>query len=697
MTRFISALLFVFFMAPGPAHAMASDWQQDDVVKVRLISDVNGVGQDTTVSLGLEVQMAPEWHTYWRSPGAAGLPPQIDWTNSQSDTGNFNSAALLYPAPKRYTAYGLETIGYKDHVVFPIDAKLRMPGKPLNVDATLDLLVCSAICVPKNFHLQLMIPTGAAAESPEAALIKQFRDQIPGGVDTSGLVLKSITNDGHSLTIDFESNFPLTNPDIFIENDRNISFAAPATTLGANNLSVRFVVKPADTLPDGTTLAGMPLTLSVINGDYALEQHVIAPTVTAAVQATPIEAPSLPLGLAMLFAILGGLILNLMPCVLPVLSLKLLGVVSHGGRDIRVVRHSFLVTAAGIVFSFLVLAAVTLLLRSLGLAFGWGVQFQQPMFLVFLILLLTFFAANMWGLLEIHMPRFFADNLDKDYHPKLAGDFATGAFATLLATPCSAPFLGTAIGFALIAGAQTIFLIFLALGFGMALPYLAIAIWPRFATTLPKPGAWMTKLRHLLGWALGLTALWMLWVLAAQIPWRLAVFVGLSMAGIILLLALRKTEVSRKLVRIGLIDFVAVAVLVTFAGSWTPKPVAVNVDPLWLPFDRAAIAADVEEGKMVFVDVTADWCLTCKANMKFVLTRDPVAQRLFHDDVVAMQANWTSPDPAITDFLHQHGRFGIPFNIVFGPGAPNGLVLPELLTPKAVMDGLDKASKTAEP
>jgi suppressor for copper-sensitivity B len=385
-----------------------------------------------------------------------------------------------------------------------------------------------------------------------------------------------------------------------------------------------------------------------------------------------------------------------MPCVLPVLSLKVLSVVSHGGGDARTVRHSFLVTAGGILFSFLLLGGVTIVLKNLGLAFGWGVQFQQPLFLVFLTLLLTFFAANMWGLLEIQLPQFLADNLDKAYHPKLAGDFATGAFATLLATPCSAPFLGTAIGFALASGPKEIILIFLALGFGMIIPYLAIATWPHMATKLPKPGAWMVKLRHLLGWALGITAVWMLWILSAQIPGRLAIFVGLSMLGIIILLALKKYKISPKLVRIGLIDFVAVSFIVTLAGSLAPKDTA-SVDAMWLPFNESDIAADVDEGKTVFVDVTADWCLTCKANMKFVLTRDPVAQRLFHDDVIAMQANWTNPDPVITDFLHRYGRYGVPFNIVFGPGAPKGLPLPELLSPSAVAEGLDKAAKAPGP
>jgi suppressor for copper-sensitivity B len=275
----------------------------------------------------------------------------------------------------------------------------------------------------------------------------------------------------------------------------------------------------------------------------------------------------------------------------------------------------------------------------------------------------------------------------------MAGDFATGAFATLLATPCTAPFLGTAVGFALASGPVNILIIFATLGFGMILPYLAIALFPGIATSLPKPGHWMVTLRHWLGYALASTALWLTWVLAAQITPRFASIVGLCMAAIVILLSLRKTSVSKRLIKFGLLDFALIALGVTLAGSFIPKTEA-TVDVLWLPFNEQALAADVDEGKTVFVDVTADWCLTCKANKKFILSQDALSQRLFHSDIIAMQADWTNPDPVISDFLHKYRRYGIPFNAVFGPSAPQGIVLPELLTPEAVNNALDKAVNT---
>nr|MDP9127320.1 copper resistance protein [Pseudomonadota bacterium] len=547
MTRLFAFLMLALLLLPCQAWAVAGEWQRDADAGARLISGVTATGDGSTVPLGLEIEMGPEWHTYWRSPGAAGLPPEIDWQSSLNDTSNLQSSVMLFPAPKRYTAYGLETVGYRDHVVFPIDAVLHAPGRALSIDATLNLLVCSAICVPKSFALKLTVPAGAAAPSPEATLIKQFRDQLPGDAEKSGLVIKGVANTGAGLSVTVESRDELTSPDIFIEDDKSISFAAPEVTLSEHGHTAVFDVKLADTLPDAVPLAGMPLVLTVVDGEHALENHVIAPEAEVTTGPKHDNAHPLPLALAILFAIIGGFIMNLMPCVLPVLSMKILSVVSHGGRDTGLVRQSFLMTATGIVFSYMALAAMVITLKRLGLAFGWGVQFQQPLFLLFLTLLLTFFAANMWGLFEIQLPRFLADSLDSSYHPKLAGDFATGAFATLLATPCSAPFLGTAVGFALASGPLQILTIFLALGMGMSLPYIAIATWPRVATTLPKPGLWMVRLRQLLGGALALTALWMLWVLAAQIPLGFALFVGLAMLGIVILLCLRSSSVRPRL------------------------------------------------------------------------------------------------------------------------------------------------------
>ena len=404
MLRFLLALMLL--LLPTHAFALSSEWQRDDAVAVRLISENDAVGTDATVSLGLDIQLANGWHTYWRSPGEAGLPPQLDWSHSQAND-NLKSATLLYPAPHRYTAYGLETIGYRDHVLFPIDATLQTTGQPLHADLSLDLLVCSSICVPKHFDLTLTVPAGEAKSGMESAALHQVREQLPSDADNAGILLKSVTTDGHSLTFSITSREELAETDVFVENDKSIGFAAPTLKIDPMRHSADLIVTPVDTLPSDTALAGMKLILTFINNNDSTETQATVPPITTA-PATSIAPPPLPLQIALLFALIGGLILNLMPCVLPVLSLKILSVVSHGGGEARTVRHSFFVTALGIVFSFLVLACVTVALKRFGLALGWGVQFQQPAFLMFLIVLLTFFAANLWGLFEIPLPRVLA-------------------------------------------------------------------------------------------------------------------------------------------------------------------------------------------------------------------------------------------------------------------------------------------------
>jgi len=681
----IFLIFIVFLVIPSSAHALSSEWQQDDAVAVRLISGVNGVGQETTIPLAVDVKLSSDWHTYWRSPGEAGLPPQLDWQKSLNDDANLKSARLLYPAPHRYSAFGLETIGYRDHVVFPVLAELRLPGHDLHSDVTIQLLVCSSVCVPKTFNFSLLVPTGPATESAEAPLLKQFRDQVPADGDKSGLLIASLTNEGQDLSVHVTSRELIQSPDLFIESKTDTPFAAPQIEISPDQHSATFVTKSID----APLVPGSSLTVTITNNENALETTITVPPITAPALIPP--ASSLSLFMAIFFAIIGGFILNLMPCVLPVLSLKFMSIISHGGGDRKAVRRSFLMTACGIFFSYFVLAVMTVTLKALGLTFGWGVQFQQPLFIICLIVLLTYFSCSMWGFLEIPLPRFLADTLTGSYHPKRASDFAAGAFATLLATPCSAPFLGTAIGFALAANPFDIFIIFSALGLGMSIPYLFVAIYPRLATALPKPGPWMLTLKHVLGWALAFTALWLLWVLAAQITSLFAFLVGLCMLATLLLLASRKVSFMHPKIAYAAGIFSLLAFVFVVIGSDLPKASALP-DQDWVPFDEKAIAVDLAEGKTVFVNVTADWCLTCKANVKFILSQQTITQRLFHSQVIAMQADWTNPDPVITTFLQKYQRYGIPFNIVFGPEAKQGLVLPELLSTDAVLQALNQAS-----
>jgi suppressor for copper-sensitivity B len=252
--------------------------------------------------------------------------------------------------------------------------------------------------------------------------------------------------------------------------------------------------------------------------------------------------------------------------------------------------------------------------------------------------------------------------------------------------------MGTAVGFALGSGsAREIFGIFMGLGLGMVIPYLSIALFPDVAIFLPKPGKWMLRLRFLLGVALALTAAWLLWVLSAQIIWYYALTVAACMMGVVAMLGIYTAGVAQKTAVFALAGFVAIAVALSLGGAPPPNPES-KIDKLWQPFDQTAIPIQVSSGRTVFVDITADWCLTCKANKRFVLSDDDITERIFHSDVIAMRGDWTNPDAEITSFLHKYRRFGIPFNIVYGPGAPQGITLPEILSHDAVIEALNKAS-----
>jgi suppressor for copper-sensitivity B len=379
--------------------------------------------------------------------------------------------------------------------------------------------------------------------------------------------------------------------------------------------------------------------------------------------------------------------------VLPVLSIKLLGVVSHGGGDVRKVRLSFLASAAGILCSFLILAGALATLKAMGAMVGWGMQFQQPWFLIAMTLVVSVFAGNLFGLFEIRLPRLIADAGERAGHVSgLGGHFLTGALATLLATPCSAPFLGTAVGFALAQGTLEILAVLLAVGIGLAAPYLAVAVFPRLATRLPRPGPWMTVLRRILGLALAVTAAWLVSVLMAQIGGAGALAIGALAAATVGATTLSARASSGATARVA----AAAALVLVLASFVIPQRPGLdgngNARGLWRAFDERSIPDLVAAGHVVLVNVTADWCITCKVNETLVLARDDVREKLASDGVVAMQGDWTRPDPAISNYLARFGRYGIPFDAVYGPGLPHGEALPELLTAEIVIAALERAA-----
>lgn len=392
-------------------------------------------------------------------------------------------------------------------------------------------------------------------------------------------------------------------------------------------------------------------------------------------------------------ALLGGLILNLMPCVLPVLSIKLLGVVRGEGSGTARIRLGFLATSAGIVVAFLALAVVTLVLKAAGAVAGWGFQFQYPGFVISIALLYILFAGNLWGLFELGLPSALTSRMPALGEHRLLSDFGAGLFAVALATPCSAPFLGTAVSFALTRGPSEILLVFTALGIGLALPYLAVAFVPRVALLLPRPGRWMTMLRSALGIGLAATALWLMSVLYAQSGALVAAVASICLVGLVMVLWWREPlqlNGARVVAPVALLAIVALATP-ALAPSTSAQANQYADGRTWHVFEPVRIRGLVREGRVVLVDVTATWCITCHVNKQLVLDRDPVATLLRSDHVLAMVADWTLPSDEIALFLERFQRHGIPFTIVFGPGAPNGIALPELLTSERVVEALKAA------
>jgi suppressor for copper-sensitivity B len=635
----LSTLVLFAFLAPASADETAKTEQTN----VRLMSAVTATGDLTKIPLGLSITMKSGWKTYWRSPGDAGFAPSIDIAGSS----NVAALDIAYPVPHRFELFGLQTFGYGEEVVFPLTLTVRQPSQPVALHAKLRYLVCEQICIPYEHELSLDLPAGIAAVSDDAALISRYQALVPDAGARARFSLTGLSIEGDRLAVTLRSDGAvLAKPDAIVEAPSGLYFDKPQVELlgDGHEAKLSLPIQRDEGGPDPATTA---LTLTVFDGVRALEQKIVPEFFAASAGDTTQVAATIENGprlwSMLLVALLGGLVLNVMPCVLPVLLLKLSHVLESAGAARNHLRASFVASAAGIIAAFGALAGILIAVKAGGATIGWGIQFQQPVFLGALALLCLALAANTWGWFQIPVPAIAGalGNLTDQAEPRrpLLASFLSGVLATVLATPCSAPFVGTAVGFALARGPQEIALIFVTLGIGLALPYLAIAAAPRLVAWLPRPGAWMLWLKRALGLSLAATGVWLGLILAQQ--------TGL------------------------------------LAASQRADGIA------WEKFDAAAIPGLVADGKVVFVDVTAEWCLTCKANKEFVLTKAPVADAL--GETVPMLADWTKPDPAISAYLASFGRFGIPMNVVYGPKAPQGILLPELLSSDDVMTALQQA------
>ena len=704
----LTATIFMAFQAILWSAAafgdVATDWLDGPKADIRLISATSAVGDLETIPLGIEVRLEDGWKTYWRSPGNAGIPPFVEWGGSE----NLAEAEFQWPAPVRFNYYDLETFGYEKTVVFPVNARIANTGDGVNLRARVDLLICDDVCIPHTFNASLNLPAGPAMPSEHVNLIDRYQNQVPGDGSRVGLVFEGADVTGPAakplIRVAFRAQTPFHAPDLLIEGHEDAIFSKPSFTFHDAGRLVLASVAAEDIFGEGASvdLKSEPVVFTLIDGERSIESHAVpSPDGLSAIDVGGLDFVAL---LSFIFlALAGGLILNLMPCVLPVISIKLLSVVIRGGESPKEVRLGFLATTAGIIVSFMALASLAVGMKSAGLAVGWGIQFQQPLFIVGLVIILTLFAANMCGLFEVRLPGKLSDAaVSAGNSHSLGGQFFQGAFATILATPCTAPFLGTSIGFALSRGPLEIYSIFASLGVGMALPFILVALFPALATKLPRPGPWMNGLKKFLALALIASAVWLLSVMTVQVSLEASILVALLMSAVFGILAVqvrRKTNESIP----GVLAAVAVAAVLAFAVPSVLPAIGVGVrgssqiaakDLVWVPFDLASIPAMVADGKVVFVDVTADWCITCNVNKKRVLDTDDINAAFEQGEVVRMRADWTKPSNAIGKYLASFSRFGIPFNVIYGPDAPRGVVLPELLSADSVYNGLAQAGVT---
>lgn len=684
LLRLLLVAIFGLWIGVGPARAQG--WQGDTNAAARLISAVAATGNAARIEAGLEFRFGPGWHGYWRNPGDAGFAPTLDWTGSD----NLAEAEILWPRPIRTSLLGIDSLAYDTGVILPLVLTPLEPGRPLRLRLAVDYLACADLCVPYRAELKLDLPAGPAHPTLDAAAIAAFLARVPGPPESVGITPGAVQigqRDGSWwLSADLLAQPPLRQPDLFLHAVPGLTGSAPklSTIDGGQRLTVKLAGMPSGGLPTDAELS-----LTLVDGERAAEYR-----------ATP--RPGLPAAdsdlaaflLMLATAWLGGLILNIMPCVLPVLSLKILALANHAGGTRRDIRAGLAMTALGIVLSFVLLAGAALGLRGAGVAIGWGMQFQQPLFLVFMIGLLTLFAASLFGWLAIDLPGRLADAAAMRARHPLADSLLSGLFATLLATPCSAPFLGTAIGFALSRGPAEILAVFAVMGIGFASPYLLVAALPGLAVLLPRPGRWMRWFRLLMAVALLGTAAWLASVLATSQGIDVAVPVAVIAAALLVLLAIRAHQ-HAPILRHTLGGLVVALLALAFwvPATAPPPPAPVVAAGPWRSFTPDALATTLAEGKIVLVDVTADWCINCKVNKTLVLDAPFVAGLLAEGNIIGLRADWTRPDPMIAGYLASFGRYGIPFNVVYGPARPDGIPLPELLTIDAVRSALAQAGQ----
>ncbi len=687
----LSIALLFSALSSSLAHAQTTGWITDakhPPVKLRLLLTGEQQPQLKQVQAVLDVRLEGEWKTYWRSPGEAGIAPELNW----SDSSNIAAVEWHWPIPHYFEQLGIMTLGYKHQVSFPLTLTLDNANQAARLKGNLRLPSCTDICVITDYPIDLSVDPAVLTLDPDAMfLFNQGMSQSPKANADVSVTATYWNAEQQQFIVQLNNHRPWQTPQVLVDGTQVETdfFAKPKLIidndkgLDSHQLTAVFDVTNWKGHVD---LTGKAVAVTISDHTFATERQVSVGTL-------PIQYSQTGLVTMLGFALLGGLLLNIMPCVLPVLGLKLNSIALQQQASTSHIRTSFIASALGIISSFALIAGALSLLKLGGESIGWGIQFQSVEFLLLMLVVTLLFALNLLGLFEFKLPSSLNTWMASRGDSSHIGHFIQGMFATLLATPCSAPFLGTAVAYALGASYLELWIIFIALGVGMSLPWLLFALAPSLMRLMPKPGLWMNRIKLLFGFMMLATSIWLVSLLMPFFGKFAVLMIG-SIIVVITVIWLGRVH-GRKL----LIPLIASLTLFAggglvvgslTAGNWA-TPV---VDDLpWQKLQADKIESLTRQSKTVFVEVTADWCITCKANKIGVVLQDPVYTALQQPNMTLMLGDWTTPNPSVTEYLQSHGRYGVPFNIVYGPNAPQGIPLPVILSESQVMDAIKRASQ----
>ena len=697
----------IFAVAP---QGFAQTYQGKQLVTAELLAETNAIVPGKPFTVGLLLRMAPGWHTYWKFSGDAGLPTELNWKLPSG----WKTGEIQWPIPLKTIDPGdIETYGYENEVLLiqEITPPPNIDSSSMKLVAEANWLVCEKICIPGSATLQLDLPVASTSQAANTDIFARYRRLLPQKWPGANVASTDWSRVGSDLRLKISSETLAKYPAVdFFPLPEQETIVGHPVVQSRNGNEIVFRI-PLESAPKNlSSMAGLVVFSQHPNGDdrAAWQITIAAPAgsqtgLSASLSARP--APARGIFTFLLFGFLGGFILNLMPCVLPVISLKIFGFIQQAGQSRQKILRSGIAFAVGIFAWFIALALLLIALKSTGRDVTWGgLQFTNPYFVLGLSVIVLVFALNLFGVFEISLPQSVTRGLLSTSERKdLLGSFFQGVFATVLATPCTAPFLGTALGFAFTQSAAIVLAMFIAVAAGMSAPYLLLSAQPAWLRFLPRPGPWMVHLKQFMGFLLLATLVFLLYVLGAQRGLEGAIWASCFLLVISVACWMKGAFVvptssfaKRSVVLVLMLMLMLGSAFYFIGDKFQSTKIASTGLPIrgdWHAFTPERLQAELEQGRTVFVDFTAAWCLTCKFNEANVLESQEVRDAFQRHGIVKLKADWTNGDPVITKILQRFGRPGVPLYVLYIAKNEEPIVFPELLTKSMVLDKLETAAR----